>query len=206
MAFILWYTLAERIYPSGYKHLYISVEPKSRKKTPVQKALIEMRRRLQLTQQQLAIALKVGLPTVGRWESTRSPTGSSLLQLARFAHDAGEHESYLVFLKAAMQARASKVPVIRMSADAPMPVHSELLFPRAAEKALPLIRAGGRRNPAIAREYLKLLRGILTALEMCGDEAIQAHRRGEDFLSRWVETECDLRKEVADEEKKTEEG
>src|SRR5262245_53471282 len=74
----------------------------SSEKTSIQKTLIDMRRRLNVTQQQLAARLKITTVTVGRWESTRSPTGSSLTQLAAFAAQVGDTKSAEIFRAAAM--------------------------------------------------------------------------------------------------------
>jgi transcriptional regulator with XRE-family HTH domain len=157
-----------------------------------------MRRNLNLTQQQLAASLKVALPTVGKWESSRSPTGESLMLLAAFAHQTGEEESAKVFQVAALSIAADHVENFNWSAGA------EFLFPRVAEAAIQQIRAG-RSNPAIAKEYVAVLRSVLKAIQMCVDEAIQAHRRGSDFLSipNLLQVERDLRKELENEEKQT---
>jgi transcriptional regulator with XRE-family HTH domain len=68
-------------------------------KTDTQKTLIAMRRRLSLTQQQLAVAMGVSLNTVSRWETIRSPTGGSLARIAIFAHREGDAESERIFLE-----------------------------------------------------------------------------------------------------------
>ena len=57
----------------------------SKDKDPVSVAMILMRHQLGLTQAELAHALKVALPTVGRWESWDPPRGIILERLARFA-------------------------------------------------------------------------------------------------------------------------
>ena len=50
--------------------------------------MIEMRHQLGMTQTDLARALEVALPTVGRWESWDPPKGLILGLLARFAESA----------------------------------------------------------------------------------------------------------------------
>jgi transcriptional regulator with XRE-family HTH domain len=55
------------------------------KKTKVQQTLLELRRELGLTQQELAFQLRVAPMSVSRWETTRPPTGLSLAKLADFA-------------------------------------------------------------------------------------------------------------------------
>jgi transcriptional regulator with XRE-family HTH domain len=160
-----------------------------KEKTRVQKALIQMRRQLNLTQQQLAARLNVALPTVGKWESTRSPTGESLIQLAAFAYRTGQHETAKVFFAAGAQ-----LPLAA----------GDFLFPQAAEDAIRQIRAG-RSYPAVAREYLNVLRAVVAALHVCVEETIEAYRLGTDFLSirDLLELQRSLREELADEEKQT---
>jgi hypothetical protein len=63
--------------------------PTSREKDPLSLAVIQMRRQLKMTQADLARALKVALPTVGRWESWNPPTGSTIERLGRFARAHG---------------------------------------------------------------------------------------------------------------------
>jgi transcriptional regulator with XRE-family HTH domain len=179
----------------------------STEKTPAQKALVEMRRRLNLTQQQLAARLAVALPTVGRWESTRSPPAKSLLELAAFANLNGEEESKQVFLEAALSIarQGGDISIARKGDDNfEFLEAADLVFPPAAEAAIRYIRLGCA-NPAVAREYLIVLRTVLASLQVCVDEAIKAHRRGSDFLSlsRLLEVERRLRQELANEEKQT---
>jgi len=63
--------------------------PSSRPKDIASLAVIQMRRDLKMTQAQLAAALDVTLPTVGRWESWSPPRGITLEKLARFAERNG---------------------------------------------------------------------------------------------------------------------
>ena len=51
--------------------------PSVKPKNSVSVTLIGMRRQLGMTQAELARALGVALPTVGRWESWSPPTGKS---------------------------------------------------------------------------------------------------------------------------------
>jgi transcriptional regulator with XRE-family HTH domain len=59
-------------------------------KTPVQQALVDLRRRLGITQLELALKLGLTPVTPARWESSHLPHGHRLDQLARFAE---EHEA-----------------------------------------------------------------------------------------------------------------
>ena len=64
-----------------------------RERAPLSVAMIRMRLRLGLTQAELAKALNVALPTVGRWESWDPPRGISLERIARFAESHGLEEA-----------------------------------------------------------------------------------------------------------------
>jgi transcriptional regulator with XRE-family HTH domain len=70
----------------------------STQKTAVQQALVQLRHRMNLTQQQLGCALKVGPKTVARWESSRSPSGRSLALLADFGMASREKEIAAIFI------------------------------------------------------------------------------------------------------------
>jgi transcriptional regulator with XRE-family HTH domain len=63
--------------------------PPVKPKNSVSVILSEMRRQLGMTQADLAQALNVALPTIGRWESAGPPTGRSLERLVRFAQEKG---------------------------------------------------------------------------------------------------------------------
>jgi len=63
--------------------------PSVKPKNSVSVTLIGMRRQLGMTQAELARALGVALPTVGRWESWSPPTGKSLERLVLFAEEKG---------------------------------------------------------------------------------------------------------------------
>jgi transcriptional regulator with XRE-family HTH domain len=92
-----------------------------KKKTAVQQALIAMRKKFNLTQQQLAKAMKVTLVTVSRWESSRSPTGASLAQLAAFAQQAGDVESAGLFHESAQRGNLNLEEwELQQAAEAPM--------------------------------------------------------------------------------------
>jgi transcriptional regulator with XRE-family HTH domain len=71
-----------------------------RKRTSVQKALIQLRKKLGLSQQGLSEALKVTSISVCRWETSRPPTGFSLLKLEQFAHDSSAPEIAAIFRRA----------------------------------------------------------------------------------------------------------
>jgi len=63
----------------------------------VQQAIVELRRRLGMTQQDLAIHLGKAVVTVARWETARPPRGESLAALVRMAQAAGHDDLAAVF-------------------------------------------------------------------------------------------------------------
>jgi transcriptional regulator with XRE-family HTH domain len=58
-----------------------------KKRTPLQRALIELRQKLGHSQESLARALNVSLPTIGKWESMTEPKGISLALLEKTARE-----------------------------------------------------------------------------------------------------------------------
>jgi transcriptional regulator with XRE-family HTH domain len=164
-------------------------------KTDAQKALIAMRRRLNLTQERLAIAMKVSAVTVGRWESTRSPTGSSLAQLAAFAHEAGDAESAKIFHQAAFPGRIF-IDLDKLEAQSKA---------RAAEAALRQIRTY-IRSPAVRAEYVKVLRAIQRAHRVFTYQAVEALKGESGFYADFesiAKAQQNLRKELNEQESKT---
>lgn len=69
-------------------------------KTPVQEALINLRVKLGLTQQDVADALDVTQISVCRWETCRPPSGWSLAMLANWAREEKAEEVAQVFEQA----------------------------------------------------------------------------------------------------------
>jgi transcriptional regulator with XRE-family HTH domain len=112
-----------------------------REKTPAQAALLTLRKKLGWTQRQLSEALGVTSVTVCRWESRRPPTGLSLVQLANFARDSGELATAQAFQQALFEHAGTRM--IRRLPES------------AIESALRELQEN--RDPAVRREYLKLL-------------------------------------------------
>jgi transcriptional regulator with XRE-family HTH domain len=77
--------------------------PTTRNKTPAQQALIDLRQQLNMTQQDLAVAMNTTTTSVARWESSLSPHGRVLDQLARFAASQGLPEWEALFRRAIAQ-------------------------------------------------------------------------------------------------------
>jgi transcriptional regulator with XRE-family HTH domain len=103
----------------------------SRKKsrTPVQLAIISLRKRLGLTQRKLALALDVTVVTTCRWETSRPPSGASLAQLADFARSAGEAEIANIFNESFSQefhVDVPRSPLKRLHWEAPGDAMNEL--------------------------------------------------------------------------------
>lgn len=72
-------------------------------KHPIQLAIIELRRRLGLTQQQLAVELGKAVVTVARWETSRIPSTEELSALAVFCHRRGLDDLTGRFAAAALE-------------------------------------------------------------------------------------------------------
>lgn len=69
-------------------------------KTPVQDAIVNLRKRLCLTQAAFALRIGVTAVTVCRWETSRPPTGTSLALLEQFAARWGQPGIAAVFRQA----------------------------------------------------------------------------------------------------------
>lgn len=65
------------------------MEKKQNELNPLQMAVVELRQKMRLSQQQLAVRLGIAVMTVSRWERTRTPSGRSLERLAELAASAG---------------------------------------------------------------------------------------------------------------------
>lgn len=72
----------------------------SSRRTPVSRALIELRSRMGETQQSLSALLGCSLQSVARWETTAPPVNMALANLHRMAAGAGHHDLAKVFMDA----------------------------------------------------------------------------------------------------------
>jgi transcriptional regulator with XRE-family HTH domain len=100
-----------------------------RKKTQIQQAVVDLRKRLSLTQRELAAALNATVTTVCRWETSRPPSGASVLQLAHFARSAGETEIANIFNESFSQefhVDVPRSPLKRLHWEAPGDAMNEL--------------------------------------------------------------------------------
>src|SRR5215471_15892976 len=70
--------------------------PKKVEATDAQNAMRDMRRELGFSQQDLAVAMKKSVVAVARWESSRSPNGVALMELAKFAR---KHQLYDIWIR-----------------------------------------------------------------------------------------------------------
>ena len=75
----------------------MSIAVRRKQRTPVQRALIELRKRMGHSQESLARTLNVSLPTVGRWETTLEPKGINLARLEKIATEKQLPEVAAVF-------------------------------------------------------------------------------------------------------------
>ena len=164
----------------------------SSKKTPVQLALINLRKKLCITQQQLATAMNVSTVSVCRWETIRPPTGTSLADLASFAEKNGAPEEAALFGETLFQGD----PKQRVYG-----FRSARLRESAALRALAAIQAD-RNNPAVRRGRIQILRTLVQAHALLVQAAIEGGLETEACrdLQR---THQDLVWELEDEEKRT---
>ncbi len=68
-----------------------------RRLTVTQKALVDLRNRLDLSQQMLANEIQVTQVSVARWENHLQPKGIYLYLLATFARSSGQSEIAAIF-------------------------------------------------------------------------------------------------------------
>jgi transcriptional regulator with XRE-family HTH domain len=69
----------------------------TKKRSPVQQGIIALRRKLGMSQQDLAVAMDKNMMSISRWETSREPRGYSLLQLSHFAHSQQAPEIAQIF-------------------------------------------------------------------------------------------------------------
>jgi transcriptional regulator with XRE-family HTH domain len=180
--------------------------------TGVQRSLIRMRERFNVTQQQLAEALGVRVQTVSKWECTRSPSGESLHMLVSFARSIGDWETAKIFHDAAFSGALDLLGAEHHN---------------AAEHSIWYLRSG-RSDPAVHREYCKVLRALIAGLDVAiGKEqealgaqmtkggkwrprriVVRAGSKGPRFsralpLSYLVQAQKDLQEELKNEEQET---
>jgi transcriptional regulator with XRE-family HTH domain len=118
----------------------------STRKTPTQKAILDLRDFLHTTQENLARALNVTRLTVARWETQRPPSGTSLWRLFEFARKSGAPEIAAVFQKAMDREKQSFT----------YPVGSD-------SQALKDLRIVADNVPAMRKHYLAVLVALLKA-------------------------------------------
>jgi transcriptional regulator with XRE-family HTH domain len=158
-----------------------------KKRTPLQEAVLALRERLHLTQQQLATAMDVTVVTVCRWETTREPSGLSLAQLMMFARSRGEAELGDVFEEAIWKVIG---PLSRWRWEDKRQL--------AVEAALSELRAR-RDDPLIGPEYRKILRAIERAVRLI----VEHGPAGDASVLPVLQTYRDLKQELHDEKKRT---
>jgi transcriptional regulator with XRE-family HTH domain len=159
-----------------------------KKRTPIQAAVIETRRRLGLTQQAFSQALGVVLATVARWETSRPPAGFGLARLYMYTQRFEQTQDLSeIFFQAAETGRRNVVS--RLPRSVP-------------EKALWQVRTMARLRPERMREpYLAALRAILDAhSKLLG---VSWPEESFDEEINWDMTHYELKKEIKREEEST---
>jgi transcriptional regulator with XRE-family HTH domain len=169
------------MFTSGIIHWLIDhtaeYESMSMRKTVVQQALLDLRKRLEMTQQDLAIAMSKTVVTICRWETVRPPSGYSLLELAQYARDRRAIELAEVLERALRQEGGPAANQLNAPAG-------ELRVYWTNEQAIEEALLGLRANsaiPSVRREYLKLLRATIASHAVLLREA----RAGAETNNPW---------------------
>jgi transcriptional regulator with XRE-family HTH domain len=163
-----------------------------KRRTPVQEAVLALRKQLGLTQQQLAVAMNVTVVTVCRWETSRPPSGFSLVQLMMFARRCDTAELSNLFEKHIWEEIRSSQQQQRQYVITRLP-------DRAAETALSELRAR-KDHPLIGAEYVKVLRTIERAIRLLTEQVSATDAGASQMLQQ---THEDLKQELRDEENRT---
>ena len=120
-------------------------------KTPVQKAIVALRKRLgDITQQDLAVRMGKTVGTIARWETSYPPSGWTLLELERFALEAGCPDVALVFA----QARSDEPRMVHI----PMTIDERLFH----DGVMDVLR--NERTEKMRAHRLKILDAIISGL------------------------------------------
>jgi transcriptional regulator with XRE-family HTH domain len=164
------------------------------KRTPLQNALIRLRSELRLTQQQLSNSLNCALPTVGKWETSRQPSGLSLLQIYAFAADRSASDEVLNVFEKAVKEEFPNFFNTRF------PTLSKTPIP-ASDAALREMRRAVKYLPAMRQPFLDVLRSLrdmhIKLLDMPWPEEIYGEAEG------WDETQEELENEIKTYEKES---
>jgi transcriptional regulator with XRE-family HTH domain len=127
---------------------------KTKSRTPIQQALIKLRQQLNLTQQELAVAMRTTTTSVARWESSLSPRGRALDQLARFAAQQGLRDWEGLFTRAIFQEefieRNRRFSLAGEGLDLQIAVANVYQF---------------REHPKVARSFARMLDALVLAHE-----------------------------------------
>lgn len=75
------------------------------RQTRSQCAVIQLRKTLGLTQQELAVQMGKAVVTIARWETSRPPTGVALVELEQVALNGGQRELATMFKSLAEEKR-----------------------------------------------------------------------------------------------------
>jgi transcriptional regulator with XRE-family HTH domain len=127
-------------------------------RTPTQLAMVELRETANLSQQGLAVIMERNTATVGRWETSRPPTGLALVELAQLALRFGRMDLCETFTNSVdsplLHGDAHlKAGVKRMDLASPLPAAVRNIY----------TWSGLRQGPPSRRAYWKILDAITTA-------------------------------------------
>jgi transcriptional regulator with XRE-family HTH domain len=126
--------------------------------------LLDMRRTLGLSQRELAKQMGKAVITVAKWETSRSPSGQSLVDLRNFAHakNLPDHEAAFEF-ELRRSVIATEGPVVRMESLPGAPLAQTIPFETAAEMEAML---AARHMVRTKQTFQKALRDIRLVMKL----------------------------------------
>ena len=125
-------------------------------RTAVQQALVDLRRRLGMTQLELAAALDVTPVTVARWETAYPPRENGLSKLAEFADSRGELIYASIFNGALEQAEEIRYHRETRMAD------ESLDFEAAISNIYRAVNA--RPDPRLLARWIEVLNALIHSM------------------------------------------
>ena len=159
---------------------------RARQRTPEQQAIVDLRQAFGYTQQELALSIGVTVVTVCRWETSRPPSGISLVRLASTARGLGLKKIEAIFEKAL--AKDPRRRILRQ------PEPAVLIAIREIRESLDI--------QVIGRQFLKILQAVKSTHALLIRQALSDGMETESYR-RLKRTHQNLEWELEDEQKRT---
>jgi transcriptional regulator with XRE-family HTH domain len=135
-------------------------------KTAVQQAIVDLRRRLGMTQLELAVALEVTPVTIARWETTYPPRENGLSKLAQFADHRGDLIYASIFNGALRQAEEIRYGRETRMADESLDFEAAISNVYRAVTAHP--------DPRLLARWIEVLDALMSAHRLVVRRAAQS--------------------------------